>query len=319
MLKYRGSSKDVHREGDAVVFDFTDRYSVFDWGEMPDQLEGKGAALAAVGALFFELLGQKGVPHHYLGLEGARGATRRMRVRPIEVLWPTKNGADLDYSSYAARPTGCLVPLEVIFRWGAPAGSSLLKRCPELKPGTRFQRPVVEFTTKLEAEDRFLTYAQAQAIAGLSDAEMARLIDRTTEVAIHMRDVLDLVSCGLWDGKLEWAFHGTERDFMLVDAIGLDEIRVDFRGKALSKEFLRHHYRGSRWERALDAAKAQARAGSGDFKALCPLAPEPLPVGVKMAAQTLYTSFANDLHLAVTGTALYPPHVNLAHWAREHA
>jgi phosphoribosylaminoimidazole-succinocarboxamide synthase len=319
MLKYRGSSKDVHLEGDAMVFDFTDRYSVFDWGEMPDQLEGKGAALAAVGALFFELLGQKGVPHHYLGLEGDRGHTRRMRVRPVEVLWPRQDREGWDYSAYVARPTGCLLPLEVIFRWGAPEGSSLLKRCPELKPGTRFQRPVVEFTTKLEPEDRFLTYAEAQLLAGLSEVEMARLIDRTTEVAIHMRDVLELVSCGLWDGKLEWAFHGATREFMLVDAIGLDEIRVDFRGQALSKEFLRRHYRGSRWECALGEAKARARAGAGDFKALCSLVPEPLPVGVKTAAQTLYTSFANDLHRAVTGTALYPEHVNLAHWAREHA
>ena len=31
-------------------FAFSDRYSVFDWGEMPDHIDGKGAALCVIGA-----------------------------------------------------------------------------------------------------------------------------------------------------------------------------------------------------------------------------------------------------------------------------
>jgi Phosphoribosylaminoimidazolesuccinocarboxamide (SAICAR) synthase len=31
-------------------FVFSDRYSVFDWGEMPDLIEGKGKALCVISA-----------------------------------------------------------------------------------------------------------------------------------------------------------------------------------------------------------------------------------------------------------------------------
>ena len=33
-----------------VVFDYSDAYSVFDWGRMPDTIPGKGSALACVPA-----------------------------------------------------------------------------------------------------------------------------------------------------------------------------------------------------------------------------------------------------------------------------
>ena len=49
-------------------FQFSDRYSVFDWGEMPDHIEGKGAALCLMGAYCFEQLEKKGVRTHYKGL-----------------------------------------------------------------------------------------------------------------------------------------------------------------------------------------------------------------------------------------------------------
>ena len=49
-------------------FHFSDRYSVFDWGEMPDHIEGKGAALCLMGAYCFEHLEEKGVKTHYRGL-----------------------------------------------------------------------------------------------------------------------------------------------------------------------------------------------------------------------------------------------------------
>ena len=34
-------------------FHFSDRYSVFDWGEMPDHIGAKGAALCLDGCLLF--------------------------------------------------------------------------------------------------------------------------------------------------------------------------------------------------------------------------------------------------------------------------
>ena len=54
-------------------FIFSDRYSVFDWGEMPDHIDGKGVALCAMGAYCFEQLERKGVKTHYRGLVDASG------------------------------------------------------------------------------------------------------------------------------------------------------------------------------------------------------------------------------------------------------
>src|SRR3989338_9572027 len=58
---YRGSVKDVcgdPNQGDNGVyyFNYSDRYSVFDWGEMPDQLDHKGEALAIMADAFFRFL-----------------------------------------------------------------------------------------------------------------------------------------------------------------------------------------------------------------------------------------------------------------------
>ena len=41
-------------EGEApYLFHFSDRFSVFDWGSMPDELETKGTALAVMADFFF--------------------------------------------------------------------------------------------------------------------------------------------------------------------------------------------------------------------------------------------------------------------------
>ncbi len=53
-------------------FLFSDRYSVFDWGEMPDHIDGKGAALCLMGAYCFEQLEKIGVKTHYKGLVECR-------------------------------------------------------------------------------------------------------------------------------------------------------------------------------------------------------------------------------------------------------
>ena len=60
---YRGSVKDVlgpvrlfSSTQSAVIFEYSDAYSVFDWGRMPDLLTHKGEALAILAAHWFEEL-----------------------------------------------------------------------------------------------------------------------------------------------------------------------------------------------------------------------------------------------------------------------
>ena len=150
-LVNRGSVKDIFSDGDNYVFDYSDRYSIFDWGEMPDKLNNKGKSLAAMANLFFEyfgkpglwrdfdrtrielnsdmidLLQEKGLFHHSLGLINNRGdkleckdATTFLKVKPVRVEKPTLKDNEYDYSFYKTRPIGSLVPLEVIFRFGMP-------------------------------------------------------------------------------------------------------------------------------------------------------------------------------------------------------
>jgi phosphoribosylaminoimidazole-succinocarboxamide synthase len=50
------------------LFEFSDRYSVFDWGEMPDHIPHKGSSLAIITSHFFEILRKRAIPNHYLGV-----------------------------------------------------------------------------------------------------------------------------------------------------------------------------------------------------------------------------------------------------------
>ncbi|NBQ52140.1 MAG: hypothetical protein EBU49_00960, partial [Proteobacteria bacterium] len=124
-LIYRGSVKDVLGGGDRdrLIFEYSDRYSVFDWGPMPDEISGKGEALATIADQVFRNVR---IPHHSLGL--MPGRPRCLSVKKVDVKWPQKNNSGWDYSQYANQPVDCLVPLEVIFRFGVPVGSSLPSR-----------------------------------------------------------------------------------------------------------------------------------------------------------------------------------------------
>ncbi|MEM3640555.1 MAG: phosphoribosylaminoimidazolesuccinocarboxamide synthase, partial [Candidatus Bathyarchaeia archaeon] len=123
-------------------FHFSDRYSVFDWGEMPDHIEGKGAALCMMGAYCFERLEEKGIRTHYRGLVNADGKIVRfdelkhpsniMEISLVNVYKPKaylQNGElKYDYSVYTAKLKNFLIPLEIIYRNGLPEGSSVFKR-----------------------------------------------------------------------------------------------------------------------------------------------------------------------------------------------
>ena len=59
-------------------FHFSDRYSVFDWGEMPDLIDKKGEALCLMGAYCFERLEVKSVLTHYKGLVDSNKKTVKL-------------------------------------------------------------------------------------------------------------------------------------------------------------------------------------------------------------------------------------------------
>ena len=315
-LIYRGSVKNVLSQPNDkdLIFEYSDRYSVFDWGPMPDEIPGKGEALATIADQIFHHIFQTiDIPHHSLGL--IPGRPRCLSVKKVDVKCPLRKNNIWDYSEYATRPVDSLVPLEVIFRFGIPVGSSLpgrLQANPEYmsaltlldvpKVGDLFLDPIIEFSTKLEDCDRYLLPEEARRISGMSEAEMSRLRKIAGGLAVELQGFFARADLKLWDGKFEFAFAAGEpsRNFMLVDSIGPDELRLTHDGVQISKELLRQFYVDGPWHNAVGRAKEiAAQKSSLDWRALCAedlgQSPPPLTAEVRRIAQNIYPAIANSL------------------------
>ena len=292
-------------------FAFTDDYSVFDWGQMPDQIPEKGRSLCTMGAFNFERLESAGVPTHYRGvgpdavpLAAAEDAPRELAIDLVQVPdLPFENGT-YDYDAYhASAGDNYLIPLEIVFRNTVPIGSSLRSRGDPADYGlddetwpdepVSLPEPVVEFSTKYEEQDRYLDRAEADRIAGAAavDAleDVAREVNRVvTERAEETGFVHE-------DGKIECLYHDGE--IRVADVVGtFDENRFSYDGQEVSKEVVRQYYRRTdpEWVDAVSAAKSRAREeGVADWRTLCERSPEPLPGDVLDAVSDLYAAGTN--------------------------
>lgn len=283
-LVHQGSTKDVYQSGNDYLFKFSDRYSVFDWGEMPDHLEGKGQALARFTKLIYKEIESRGVRHHLINRDCR---DNEIVVKPFKVI--------RDESSLA-KLTNVFIPLEVIFRMGYAKGSSLKKRMKtesdwKLAGMSRpyhelemFDEPMIDFTTKLERFDRPLTHLEAKELSSLSDTEWNSLLKVTTTVAETLKEVFGKHDITLWDGKIELAL-GENREIILVDSIGPDELRLTKDNVQLSKEIIRQYYRQTEWYKQLDSVKEKYGETFKDF-----ISPPPkLPKEFKASLEELYS------------------------------
>ncbi|USZ67343.1 phosphoribosylaminoimidazolesuccinocarboxamide synthase [Halorussus salilacus] len=296
-------------------FVFTDDYSVFDWGKMPDEIPDKGASLCSMGAFNFELLEEEGVPTHYRGVvpEGSAGPVAladadspptEMAIDLTQVPDLPRSGREYDYDAYhAAAGDNYLVPLEVVFRNSVPVGSSLRERAdpadvgldfPEWPEGVvQLEQPIVEFSTKYEESDRYLAREEADRIAGKADvADLEALAREVNRVVTERAATADLTH---EDGKIECLYVGGE--IRVADVVGtFDENRFTFHGQQVSKEFLRQYHKRTQpeWVEAVAEAKATAKSrGLADWKSLCDVDPEPLPDELISAARDLYAAGTN--------------------------
>ena len=314
-LIYRGSVKNLYEAENSahLWFEYTDDYSVFDWGKMPDPIRGKGEALAGMAEFFFKALADpaqwkslgladdprvKGLlpfHHHFFERQG-----NRIRVRRVDVpkLRQSRVGGVLVYDYDFQRLPTQFIPLEVIFRFGVPKGSSLLKRKDwypfPIHEGAEFQEPLIEFSTKLESGDRMLTYQEAIHLVEGGTRGLNRIYDATHAVASFLQRLFAKRGLKLWDGKVEWAW--IDGELSLVDSIGPDELRVGLGAAVFSKQFLRDFYVGSPWYQAVEEAKQRAKArGTSEWKKIATdelhAQPGPLSPEVRDAAEALYADF----------------------------
>lgn len=331
---YRGSVKDVYASGENLLFHFSDDFSVFDWGKMPDRIAGKGRSLALFAAAVFEQLDSKlfaalpnsphlrhfdskflqelfagdffrndlavhGMCSHYRGLiwgerqgrvselleavspGAADSEALYLEVEKALVQRPELKqiGGESVYFYPAAEQAPLrFIPLEIVFRFGVPQGSSLLSRlavdptlparlglslpASEIKAGAMFDRPVIEFFTKLESSDRLLSYQEASLISGLSSAAFHRLYQTAQFVALalcHLFAEAGGQNLHLLDGKVEAAYRQADGAIVLADSVGPDELRLSYNGVQLSKEALRLYYRQTDWFNRIESAKKETR------------------------------------------------------------
>ena len=304
-------------------FHFSDRYSVFDWGEMPDHIGAKGAALCLMGAYCFEQLERKGVKTHYRGLDGANGRAVKlsalkqpesvMEVSLVNIYKPKTrviNGKVFhNYSLYTNSLKNCLIPLEIIYRNGLPEGSSVFKRLEQgkitfkdlgldhyPKPGEQLSNPIFDVSSKLEETDRYVTWQEAQKMAGLSDQELAGITNVLVKADETITEMASKAGLKNEDGKIELAFD-ENRELMVVDVVGtLDECRFTYDGMHVSKEIARQFYKKTEWYNDLEQAKKDAESkGIQDWKSLCKSQPPKLNPKLKTIISEMYMAAANEM------------------------
>ncbi|MCX7944900.1 MAG: phosphoribosylaminoimidazolesuccinocarboxamide synthase [Deltaproteobacteria bacterium] len=297
------------------VFTFSDRYSVFDWGEMPDLIPDKGRAIAILGAHFFELAEKKGFRTHYIGLEsnGAflrlndlKSPTDSMRVKLFNVIRPTLlPDKTYDYSAYKNITSNYLIPLEVIYRNRLPEGSSVFKRLksgeitpkdlgldsmPE--PGITLKTPIYDVSTKLERIDRYIKWEEAERISGLDGKKISRLKEILSSLNQLISSEFSKIGLVNEDGKIEFAVDESG-EICIVDVFGtLDECRFTIDGMPVSKEVARIFYRKTPWYEALNKAKEKDKQ---NFKEICEIQPDKLPNEFKEAIANLYRYCTNKI------------------------
>jgi phosphoribosylaminoimidazole-succinocarboxamide synthase len=264
-------------------FIFSDRYSVFDWGEMPDHIDQKGAALCISAAYFFEKLEKAGLGTHYLGMveeeevKSLSEATQPVNIletklyRVLEPRLTEKN--TYDYSIYKEEKGNYLIPLEIIYRNTLSRGSSVFERLKKGKltleelsldripeEGTDLKKPFLDVSTKLEASDRYLSWQEAQEVSQLPEGKIAEIKALTLRVNQIISKEVQKIGLKNEDGKLEFALD-EKQNIVLVDVIGtLDECRFTYQGIPVSKEIARIYYRKSDWYWEIGKAKEKDRA-----------------------------------------------------------
>ncbi|MFC5972340.1 phosphoribosylaminoimidazolesuccinocarboxamide synthase [Halomarina salina] len=296
-------------------FVFTDAYSVFDWGQMPDPIPGKGRALCAMGAANFELLDAEGVPTHYRGVVPDDGEEpvpladvddppREMAIDLTQVPDLPHEGRTYDYDAYHHDAgENYLVPLEIVFRNRVPVGSSLRSRTtPEavgLDGGTwpeeavTLPEPLVEFSTKYEESDRYLAREEADRIAGAASVDALESVARRVNELVTDR----AAERGFTheDGKIECLFY--EGEVRVADVVGtFDENRFAYDGQQVSKEVVRQYHKRTQpeWVEAVAAAKEEAKERDvADWRELCERDPEPLDERVIRVVSDYYCAGAN--------------------------
>lgn len=296
---YRGSVKNLVGPTQvghipSLIFEFTDTYSVFDWGKMPDLLAHKAEALTILASEIFERLEKpetwkefsrtagalalrkfnrfgsafneigeelqaEGLRTHYLGVLDALSLKQEVEPKRISECKETVRRMVVRQVS-VIKPTLTQLMGRTISDY-EPTRRAAVPRLIPLEVAFRFgippgqvDFPVLELFTKLEHTDRPVDLAEALAISGVTAKQLQEMLLKSAWVAGALKAWSGRLGFDLADGKLEWAL-GEDGKVFLVDAIGLDELNLLREGVSFSKEFLQGYYQNSSWHEKIQKAK----------------------------------------------------------------
>jgi phosphoribosylaminoimidazole-succinocarboxamide synthase len=260
----------------------------------------------------FELLAKEGIDSHYIGLVARAGellgatdvlarrstpqavipdTTRLNFVNRVMPRFDEQKG-EWDYSAFQNPEANNYVhPLELMSRNDLPEASSVWKRVrdgqttmealglpADFKPGDTIPAeliPILDYSTKFEPDDRYLTPEQARQMAGLSEARFAAMNETTRKASRLMTDYAESRGFKRLDGKVEqvtYVFDGRQVD-VLGDAVCTwheDRLMSQF-GIGISKQRIRDKIKklNQAWYDEIQRAKKQAKdEGVDDFRKL---------------------------------------------------
>jgi len=196
-LLYEGKAKRVFAtdRDDLVAVEFKDDATAFN-ALKKAQLAGKGAMNCRISALIFEHLAARGVPTHYLGVDGELW----MLVRPVRV-----------------------IPVEVVVR--NVAAGSLCRQMP-IAAGTPLDPPLLDLYYKDDAlGDPLLTEARLERLGLLDAAGREAIGAMAMRINEELRGLFGSVGLELVDFKIELG-HTADGSLVLADEISPDTCRL---------------------------------------------------------------------------------------------
>ncbi|MEV4830601.1 phosphoribosylaminoimidazolesuccinocarboxamide synthase [Micromonospora sp. NPDC049257] len=260
------------------VFEYTDHYTVFHYGRMPDLIPGKGEATCRMAAFNFARLEAAGVPTHF-----------RRFIAPNRIEFDLAQVPDPDSGPAPASTGNHLLPVQVLFRNELPQGSSVhrrlaagtltqveagLRRAPSI--GEKLTQPLIEYATMLEPVNRFVDRPEAQRLAGVSDYQFQTMTDLSLQVNEILSRRAREVGLSHCDGKVEFLTTSDGR-IVVADSPGTpDESRLMFRGVHCGKQILRNWYVAHRLDVPVNQLIA-AGVPRNQWPQPTPLPPEFLP------------------------------------------
>lgn len=181
-------------------------------------------------------------------------------VRKYQILKPERTeflGAHLfDYSRFG-HEDGFVVPLEYIVRFGITSASSVYRKYTAMDEAGRksferelgvtrpleawqyLEKPVGDFTSKFEPEDRMVSKQEALAMCGLSGEQFAASGKMAILGAWVVRQLVEEIGLLMWDIKWEFAKDGD--DLVFVDTIDTDSFRATMFLEVDGERFVNHY------------------------------------------------------------------------------